>query len=196
MLDNTGGDVQSVFGRATRATSDLPRVCRLATVNADVTATRGAAGAHARAAQGASAASAIGTTLRARHLAGLPYTWLTDDVLISCNPQRPLAELHGHSQIALHASLPSEATASPAEPHIFAVAEAAVRKALNGEPTCICMLGESGAGKTEACKLALLHVLHRSGEISGLGGGGPDEPLRRALLMCRPVLEALTRKLA
>ena len=54
---------------------------------------------------------------------------------------------------------------------------------LGGESACVCVLGESGAGKSEASKLALLHVLHRGGELRGVGGGGPDEPLRRALLL-------------
>ena len=197
--------------------SSLSDVLRLATTDADAAATKGIAGDLARAEQAIAAEDAISEALRVRHLAGLPYTWLAEDsVLLSCNPQRPLGAMHGRAQIARHASLPAGPAA--AEPHIYALAEAAVRKVLGGESACGCVLGESGAGKSEASKLALLHVLHRGGELRGVGGGGPDEPLRRApaaepaalctepaapctqpaaplagaLLLSRPVVEALT----
>ena len=171
-------------------TSSLADVLRLATVDSEASTTRGTSGALARAEQSAAAEAAVSSALRARHLAGLPYTWLADGVLLCCNPQRPLGAAHGRAQIARHASLPTGSRA--ADPHIFAVAEAAVRKALDGESACVCVLGESGAGKTEASKLALLHLLHRAGELRGLGGGGPDEKLRQALLMSRAVVEAMT----
>ena len=162
--------------------SSLSDVLRLATTDADAAATKGIAGDLARAEQAIAAEDAISEALRVRHLAGLPYTWLAEDsVLLSCNPQRPLGAMHGRAQIARHASLPAGPAA--AEPHIYALAEAAVRKVLGGESACVCVLGESGAGKSEASKLALLHVLHRGGELRGVGGGGPDEPLRRALLL-------------
>jgi hypothetical protein len=161
--------------------SSLSDVLRLATTDADAAATKGIAGDLARAEQAIAAEDAISEALRVRHLAGLPYTWLAEDVLLSCNPQRPLGAMHGRAQIARHASLPAGPAA--AEPHIYALAEAAVRKVLGGESACVCVLGESGAGKSEASKLALLHVLHRGGELRGVVVGGPDEPLRRALLL-------------
>ena len=171
--------------------SSLSDVLRLATTDADAAATKGIAGDLARAEQAIAAEDAISEALRVRHLAGLPYTWLAEDsVLLSCNPQRPLGAMHGRAQIARHASLPAGPAA--AEPHIYALAEAAVRKVLGGESACVCVLGESGAGKSEASKLALLHVLHRGGELRGVGGGGPDEPLRRApLLRLQPYAPSL-----
>ena len=111
--------------------SSLSDVLRLATTDADAAATKGVAGDLARAEQAIAAEDAVSEALRVRHLAGLPYTWLAEDsVLLSCNPQRPLGAMHGRAQIARHASLPAGPAA--AEPHVYAVAEAAVRKVLGG----------------------------------------------------------------
>ena len=116
-------------GEMPAAASSLSDVLRLATTDADAAATKGIAGDLARAEQAIAAEDAVSEVLRVRHLAGLPYTWLAEDsVLLSCNPQRSLGAMHGRAQIARHASLPAGPAA--AEPHIYAVAEAAVRKVL------------------------------------------------------------------
>ena len=125
---------------------------------------------------------ALLSLLRKRHASGEPYAWLDHDCLLSVNPGRPLPSLYGRSRVAAAAAAPST---SDDAPHIFALAESAARRAARGEVAYIVVAGESGAGKTEAAKLLLLHLLHR------VEHGDDDAELtelRSRLVLCRAAL--------
>ena len=129
---------------------------------------------------------ALLSLLRKRHASGEPYAWLDHDCLLSVNPGRPLPSLYGRSRVAAAAAAPST---SDDAPHIFALAESAARRAARGEVAYIVVAGESGAGKTEAAKLLLLHLLHR------VEHGDDDAELtelRSRLVLCRAALEPFT----
>ena len=169
--------------------------------------------------------------LQARHASGQPCAWLRPassaegapgGVLLSLNPSRPLAGLHGdqYATLRLHEAARriehgsgcghDQSRASSDDPgwppHPFAVAEAAARRASQGEDACICVLGESGAGKSEACKLVLLHLLqlpqnaaqvyHRAEAALAEGGAPAHRALGLALLLARSVLESFTHAAA
>lgn len=88
--------------------------------------------------------------LERRFAAGSIYTW-TGDILLSVNPYVDIPHLYTIPPLSL--SLP----ALTSVPHVFAVAERAYRSML-AEPNplrrnqSLIVSGESGAGKTEACK--------------------------------------------
>ena len=129
---------------------------------------------------------ALLSLLRKRHASGEPYAWLDHDCLLSVNPGRPLPSLYGRSRVAAAAAAPSTSADAP---HIFALAESAARRAARGEVAYIVVAGESGAGKTEAAKLLLLHLLHR------VEHGDDDAELtelRSRLVLCHAALEPFT----
>ncbi|EOD15095.1 hypothetical protein EMIHUDRAFT_431051 [Emiliania huxleyi CCMP1516] len=100
--------------------------------------------------------------LRRRFGRGAIYTW-AGEVLLSVNPFENIPRLHalpGWTSAVAAAANPS----SPA-PHIFAVAERAWRSATSaGADVAIIVNGESGAGKTEACRQVLRYVSRCSAE--------------------------------
>ena len=116
--------------------------------------------------------------------------------LVSINPYQPMPALYGPEQIARHRC------ATAAVPHLYATAEAAYSELLaTSRDQALVMSGESGAGKTEACKIALDYLAAASadaGRISGDGssdGTGSDrgaaQRISQCLLDSNVVLEAL-----
>ena len=71
-------------------------------------------------------------------------------------------------------------------PHIYAIAEEAIRKARHGGGAqSLIISGESGAGKTETNKLALAYIVWRS------QGGKGQSMLTTRILQANPLLETL-----
>ena len=99
------------------------------------------------------------------------YTW-TGDILLSVNPYREVPGLYED-----HTQPPGGWTAhSGARAHIFAVAELAFSKVAAGVKSQVLIVnGESGAGKTEACRLLLEQIASSSADARQLSER-PSEP--------------------
>ena len=111
----------------------------------------------------------VNLTRERRYNAGRIYTF-TGDIVISLNPYKALPGLydipalvggdaHPSSAVAVAASggLTGHASVDARTPHVFTVAERAYRRMLEeANPSrrnqSMIVSGESGAGKTEACK--------------------------------------------
>ena len=87
-----------------------------------------------------------------------PYTWV-GPILVSVNPFEPLPALTTEQEQRRFA----ERSPIDAPPHVYAVAEAVIRAALDGRgaPQAIILAGESGAGKTIAGHQVLEYLINR-----------------------------------
>jgi len=152
--------------------------------------------------------------LERRFQAGFIYTF-TGDILISVNPYQLMPNLYS---LAAPKAAPGVSTAldpgAPrGDPHVFTVAERAHRALLESVHSsqtgftrnqALIVSGESGAGKTEACKYIMQYLAHLSHRRTGgkdSGGGSTsardlltsprDElSIERRVLNCNPFLEA------
>jgi len=108
------------------------------------------------------------------------YTYV-GDILVAVNPFKPLS-IYSKQYSNLYKF--SQKDAKP--PHVFAVVDKAYQDLLglgSKPPTsqCCVISGESGAGKTETCKLMIKHLIDLS--------GGSSE-LDQQILLVNPLLEA------
>ena len=109
------------------------------------------------------------------------------NVLLSVNPYRRVAGLFGAETIeSFHAGERGD------EPHLYATAEAAYRElCMSSRDQALIMSGESGAGKTEACKEAMRYLSIASGGGGDTGRGSVAQRIAACLLNSNVVLEAL-----
>ncbi len=147
----------------------------------------------------------VAARYRMRHI----YT-RAGPVLVAINPFQPMPALYATSvleayQRASDAAADSiSADGGPASaPHVFEIAATAFRDLLaRGRSQSVVINGESGAGKTESCKLILRYLTHASSATSATatssaaGGAAPtatarlSEALARRLHDSNPLLEA------
>ena len=133
--------------------------------------------------------------LERRFFAGAIYTF-TGECLISVNPYHLIPGLYSIPPLGA----PLRDYAALGEPHVYAVAERAYKAMLagGGRSQALIVSGESGAGKTEACKCMLQYLAGLSlrqaqrveGGGGGGGGGGGKTPIELRVLQCNPILEA------
>ncbi|CAI5729363.1 hypothetical protein KXD40_003619 [Peronospora effusa] len=102
-------------------------------------------------------------TLRARYRMEQVYTWV-DRVLIGVNPVTPLPiytpdHMQAYSKSREQTPLYEKDTVNDAPPHVFALAQNALRCMQDaGEDQAVILLGGMGAGKSEAAKLIVQYL--------------------------------------
>ncbi|KAG2393751.1 hypothetical protein C9374_007282 [Naegleria lovaniensis] len=107
------------------------------------------------------------------------YTYL-GPTIIAVNPYQKTKHYKNHVKTFYHAKQPYEIG-----PHLYSLAEDAYRQMKEtGQGQTVIVSGESGAGKTESCKILLEYISAIS--ISGL----ITENIKRILIEANPVLEA------
>jgi myosin heavy subunit len=123
---------------------------------------------------------------RARFVAGGIYTY-TGKILIAVNP---FADLPIYTQEAMTKYVDRDIGAKGAEPHVYAMGEAAFRFVRRHRaPAAIIMSGESGSGKTETTKHVMRFLAWRSESLSPQNQGKLTT-LADAILKTDPLLEA------
>ncbi|CAH0478355.1 unnamed protein product [Peronospora belbahrii] len=102
-------------------------------------------------------------TLRARYRMEQVYTWV-DRVLIGVNPVTPLPiytpdHMQAYNKSREQTLLYEKDTVNDAPPHVFALAQNALRCMQDaGEDQAVILLGGMGAGKSEAAKLVVQYL--------------------------------------
>jgi myosin heavy subunit len=109
-------------------------------------------------------------------------------VLLSLNPYRRISGMYDDAAMRTFRSRVSGAT-----PHLYATAEAAYSELCTASrDQALVMSGESGAGKTEACKEAMRYLAAASDGSAGTSGArGVAQKISQCLLDSNVVLEAL-----
>lgn len=108
------------------------------------------------------------------------YTW-SGPVLVAINPYKLMTLTRGGRAVPMYDDSIADAYRGTvyyeSPPHPFAVAEMAYSSMLRYRtPSSITISGESGAGKTEACKQALLFLSRVSGASLAKAAGGGGKP--------------------
>ncbi|QDZ18398.1 myosin [Chloropicon primus] len=112
-------------------------------------------------------------SLRERYNRDVIYTYV-GTVLISVNPYHVIDDLYTPSTMDSYASVPQENVHDDLPPHIFAIASGAYHGLMSSwRNQAILISGESGAGKTEACKLVLEYLMEMSARAPKAKEDGP-----------------------
>ena len=105
---------------------------------------------------------AIVGSLRDRYRRDAIYTYV-GTVLISVNPYHVIDDLYTPIAMDSYATTPNESIHDNLPPHIFTIASGAYHGLMSSwQDQAILISGESGAGKTEACKLVLEYLMEMS----------------------------------
>mmetsp|Transcript_12788 Transcript_12788/g.19580 ORF Transcript_12788/g.19580 Transcript_12788/m.19580 type:complete len:328 (+) Transcript_12788:153-1136(+) len=144
--------------------------------------------------------------LRRRFRQGQIYT-STGNLLISVNPYRPIPGLYDvplDDRADLQNDLSSKESQYDSEdeedisgerpraptglgPHVYSVAAGAWKRAAAGQDQSVVITGESGAGKTEACKQVMRRLVQINQKLTGRDFG---DQIEMSLLQSNVVLEA------
>lgn len=124
--------------------------------------------------------------LRDRYMKDKIFTYIGSSVLVSVNPFKDLGD---NSSAVRRNYINREQGEMP--PHIYAFADRSLRTLVaNNESQSIIVSGESGAGKTEACKLVMNFLSDSCSSGSTNASGRLVEMLMRKIISTNPVLEA------
>ncbi|EGD78899.1 MYO1B protein [Salpingoeca rosetta] len=108
------------------------------------------------------------------------YTYV-GEILVSVNPFKQIDGLYSDEQARKYAVVGDKGAVKP---HLFAIADIAFQNMVQGGKDQACVIsGESGAGKTEAAKLFVKHLIHVS-------HGSEVQGLHTKLVQVNPLLEA------
>ena len=141
-------------------------------------------------------ATLLESTLR-RAQFGAIYTWVGASQLLSVNPCQGLEGAEdAEDEMMFYRNRTREV--GEAEPHAYAVAEAACARLHRQRRVAVLVSGESGAGKTEASRLVMQYLVWRSGAsasaaacTSGAEANARAERIRSGVLSSNTVLESL-----
>uniref|UniRef100_H3HE41 Myosin motor domain-containing protein n=1 Tax=Phytophthora ramorum TaxID=164328 RepID=H3HE41_PHYRM len=126
-------------------------------------------------------------TLRARYRMEQVYTWV-DRVLVGVNPVTPLPiytpdHMQAYNKSREQTPLYEKDTVNDAPPHVFALAQNALRCMQDaGEDQAVILLGGMGSGKSEAAKLIVQYlpiqqILHAFSILEAFGNAAtPQNP--------------------
>ncbi len=118
-------------------------------------------------------------------------TWVGPAQLVSVNPCAPHPDIYGDAKMAqFRGDLRRAASSAEAEPHAFAVGEAACARIARGARVAILATGESGAGKTEVNRLIVSYLVARW-DVAARPGGAEGGAVREGMLRSSELLEAL-----
>ena len=124
-------------------------------------------------------------------------------VLVALNPFTPVPSLYTTSVLEAYQNASASSTADallsraePDPPHIFEIAATAFRDLLaRGRSQSVVINGESGAGKTESCKLILRYLTHASSSASASASTSAASAASSAVASSSSVSERLSRRL-
>jgi myosin-1 len=124
--------------------------------------------------------------LQDRYMRDQIFTYIGSSVLVSVNPFKDI----GDNNSAMRRSyINREQGEMP--PHLYAFADRSLRTLIaNNESQSIIVSGESGAGKTEACKLVMNFLSDCCSSGSSSASGRLVETLMKKIISTNPVLEA------
>eukprot|EP00043_Microstomoeca_roanoka_P014807 m.147383 g.147383 ORF g.147383 m.147383 type:complete len:969 (-) comp16110_c2_seq2:273-3179(-) len=118
--------------------------------------------------------------LRVRFNQDVIYTYV-GEILVSVNPFKTIPGLYSDDQARTYTLVGDKAGVPP---HLFAIADVAFQSMMQDSKDQACVIsGESGAGKTEAAKLFVKHLLH-------VCNGCEVDGLHTKLVQVNPLLEA------
>ncbi len=121
-----------------------------------------------------------------RYMKDRIFTFIGSSVLVSVNPFKDCGD---NTSATRRSYINREQGELP--PHIYAFADRSLRTLVaNNESQSIIVSGESGAGKTEACKLVMNFLSDSCSNGSTSASGGLVETLMKKIISTNPVLEA------
>ena len=115
------------------------------------------------------------------------YT-LCGGIICSLNPYKRLPRSYGDAQMAKYRQAAAVGNVTDLPPHVYGLTQLAYKDMIDGGgDQALIMSGESGAGKTEACKLAMGYLV----AASAAGGDGDGETVSVSSSVAKRVADCI-----